>query len=304
MGENKMRLVVLACILGVASASFKWDSCGTKNDRLKTTKVKVEGAFAAGSKVTVTASGNTDLHVPLDSGAWQVRIYELGVAKETHTEFGDLMKVLKFDDAKNTTFTVTVSFTLPKKVASGKFDANLVATDQAKSDYMCLDVKYDYAAEASEVDSDTTTVYSLEQVAKTGDCAQVDVPTKYVKQAMEFDKNLKEGTCASAGYSVADGSTSRKVPVIGQLTIKNFKKAAVSALQVEATSVYCNKDPTKKPPYYCHAPPLPTSCTKNSDCVTPWYNSWCMNDASKHAPYVCKEELPPKCNVDKDCQRS
>merc|ERR1712159_803481 len=153
MGENKMRLVVLACILGVASASFKWDSCGTKNDRLKTTKVNVEGAFAAGSKVTVTASGNTDLHVPLTTGAWQVRIYETGVAKSTHTEFGDLMKALKFDDAKNTTFTLKVSFTLPKKQASGKFDANLVATDQAKSDYMCLDVKYAYAAEAPVVDT-------------------------------------------------------------------------------------------------------------------------------------------------------
>merc|ERR1711977_583338 len=145
MGAEKMRLVVLACILAVASASFKWDSCGTKNDRLKTTKVSVSGAFAAGSKVTVTASGNTDLHVPLDTGAWQVRIYELGVAKETHTEFGDLMKALKFDDDKNTTFTITTSFTLPKKQASGEFDANLVAVDQAKADYMCLDVKYNYS---------------------------------------------------------------------------------------------------------------------------------------------------------------
>merc|ERR1712072_825300 len=109
---------------------YTWDSCGTKLDRLKTNKLSVAGSLTAGSKVTVTASGATDLHAPLTSGAWQVRIYELGVAKSIHTEFGDLMKALKFDDPKNTPFTVTASFTLPKKQASGKFSANLVATDQ------------------------------------------------------------------------------------------------------------------------------------------------------------------------------
>merc|ERR1711881_434992 len=126
-------------------SGYTWDSCGTKLDRLKTEKLSVAGALTAGSKVTVTASGSTDLHVPLDTGAWQVRIYELGEAKETHTEFGDLMKALKFDDPKNTTFTLTVSFTLPAKKAQGKFTANLFAVDQAKADYMCLDIKYAYS---------------------------------------------------------------------------------------------------------------------------------------------------------------
>merc|ERR1712054_131800 len=139
-----LRLVLISGLIAAASAGYSWDSCGTKLDRLKTSKLTVDGKLEAGSKVTVTASGATDLHVPLDSGAWQVRVYETGVAKETHTEFGDLMKALKFDDDKNTTFTVKVSFTLPKKMASGEFDANLVAVDQAKADYMCLDVKYNY----------------------------------------------------------------------------------------------------------------------------------------------------------------
>merc|ERR1711907_481248 len=88
----------------------------------------------------------TNLHVPLETGAWQVRIYELGEAKSTATSVGDLMKALKFDDAKNTTFTLKVSFPLPKKMASGKFSANLVAVDQAKANYMCLDIKYSYTA--------------------------------------------------------------------------------------------------------------------------------------------------------------
>merc|ERR1711935_203654 len=131
-------------------AGYTWDSCGTRLDRLKTAKLSVAGSLTAGSKVTVTASGTTDLHVPLETGAWQVRVYEDGEAHSIHSEVGDLMQALKFDDAKNTTFTVTVSFTLPAKQASGKFDANLVATDQAKSDYMCLDVKYAYAAEVAD----------------------------------------------------------------------------------------------------------------------------------------------------------
>merc|ERR1712080_781093 len=52
----------------------------------------------------------------------------------------------KFLDAKNTTFDMVVSFTLPAKKASGKFDANLVAVDQSKANYLCLDIKYAYAA--------------------------------------------------------------------------------------------------------------------------------------------------------------
>merc|ERR1711907_862073 len=101
-----MKLLLLVCVASLAlSSAHTWDSCGTKLDRLKTTKLSVAGSMTAGSKVTVTASGTTDLHVPLDSGAWQVRVYEMGVAKSTHTEFGDLMKALKFDDPKNTTFT-------------------------------------------------------------------------------------------------------------------------------------------------------------------------------------------------------
>merc|ERR1711907_732830 len=141
---SNMKIFALACLCAVASAGYTWDSCGVKYDRLATKTVDVAGSLTAGSKVSVTASGDTNLHVPLESGAWQVRVYENGVAKETHTEFGDLMKALKFDDDKNTTFTVKVSFTLPKKMASGEFDANLVAVDQAKADYMCLDVKYNY----------------------------------------------------------------------------------------------------------------------------------------------------------------
>jgi len=219
----------VAEVAPLTDAGFTWDSCGTKLDRLKTTKVSVKGSLTAGSKVTVTASGTTDLHVPLDSGAWQVRIYELGVAKETHTEFGDLMKALKFDDDKNTTFTITTSFTLPKKQASGEFDANLVAVDQAKADYMCLDIKYKYAAQQPDL--------------------------------LAMVKNLLD------------------------------------------TSVYCMNDASKHAPFYCHVPPLPASCKNDKDCSNPWMKSYCMNDASKKAPYMCKDVMPPTCKSDADCKR-
>ena len=122
-------------------AAYSWKSCGTKLDQLKTTKLSVAGSLTGGSKVTITASGNTDLHVPLETGEWQVRITEKGRGWLS-TDFGDLMKALKFGDPKNTTFTIAVSLFIPPKQAAGIFDAKFVATDQAKSDYMCLDIKY------------------------------------------------------------------------------------------------------------------------------------------------------------------
>merc|ERR1711907_499647 len=136
----------LALAEAQAAVPFTWDSCGFRTDRLLTKNVAVSSSYKAGDTMTVTASGITNLHVPLETGAWQVRIYELGEAKSTATSVGDLTKALKFDDAKNTTFTLKVSFPLPKKMASGKFSANLAAVDQAKADYMCLDIKYSYAA--------------------------------------------------------------------------------------------------------------------------------------------------------------
>ena len=46
-----MRTILLACFVATAAAEFTWDSCGTRLDRLKTTKFVESGALAAGSKV-------------------------------------------------------------------------------------------------------------------------------------------------------------------------------------------------------------------------------------------------------------
>ena len=71
-----------------------------------------------------------------------------------------------------------------------------------------------------------TTVYTLEQAVASGDCDEVELPTTDVAAAQKVDANLKVGTCASVGYSVADGTMTKTVPVLGTLTIRKFKKAA------------------------------------------------------------------------------
>ena len=106
---------------------------------------------------------------------------------------------------------------------------------------------------------DDTTLYTLEYVAKSGDCAQVTVPTADVKAVEAMDETLKVrdthdtrasapagayprhtlqvGTCASIGYTVADGSIAKKVPVLGTLKILKFKKTSVRAVRASLCAV-------------------------------------------------------------------
>ena len=139
----------LAAATMAASAhadSFHWDkACGTQNDRLVTDTLKMttpSGHWKAGQKAHITASGTTMLHAPLQSGAWNVRVYEDGMPKYVSENFGDLMAALKFDDAKNTTFTINVDFDMPKAQKTGEFTANFYGTDDQKAQYYCIDVKY------------------------------------------------------------------------------------------------------------------------------------------------------------------
>merc|ERR1712159_930481 len=221
-------LMMIACLVASASA-FTWDSCGFRTDRLLTKKVEMTGTVAAGQTVHVTASGMTNLHVPLETGAWQVRIYELGEAKSTATSVGDLMKALKFDDAKNTTFTLKVSFPLPKKMASGKFSANLVAVDQAKANYMCLDIKYSYAAPV------------LAEVAPAAPfCLHQEdtVDHKCFEACNAEGKTFKSkgitaaGTCPSK-YSTVDSSVTQEQCPDG---VTNLRYCAATKLNVTVTT--------------------------------------------------------------------
>merc|ERR1712190_569433 len=55
------------------------------------------------------------------------------------------------------------------------------------------------------------------------ECGQATLDAKYETYAIKF-AGLQEGTCASQGYSVADGSQTLKVPVLGDIKIEKFKK--------------------------------------------------------------------------------
>lgn len=52
---------------------------------------------------------------------------------------------------------------------------------------------------------------------------------------------------------------------------------------------------------YCHVPPLPDTCTNDSQCKTPWYDSYCVINHGAVSG-TCHLELPPKCTTDADCQ--
>jgi predicted ATP-dependent Lon-type protease len=129
------------------AAAYSWDSCGTQNDRLFTTNLNVKGAINAGNNITVIATGSTSLHSKLSTGAWQVRVYELGKAHSIYTTFGDLATAVTFDDPANpTSFSLDVTFNLPKATSSGIFTASITGTDQDKASYFCLEVKYNYSS--------------------------------------------------------------------------------------------------------------------------------------------------------------
>lgn len=133
----------MLCVSG--AQAYWWDSCGTRNDRLKTDSLRfsaVDG-LSAGHRATIETTGTTDLHAPFITGAWQVRVYEMGKAKSIATTVGNLESALHFTDKLNTTYSMHVAFDLPKPQAQNNFTASLMLTDQTKSTYACLEVHYD-----------------------------------------------------------------------------------------------------------------------------------------------------------------
>jgi lipocalin len=82
------------------------------------------------------------------------------------------------------------------------------------------------AAIEEEEPLDNTTLYQI----KDGECGEVAMDSKYAPEATKVDKDLKEGTCTSVGYTVADGTQTVKVPVLGSLTVHKYKKPSVTML--------------------------------------------------------------------------
>jgi len=148
--------LALVCLLAPSAFAYKWTSCGTRYDRLKTQTLSFTASpgFQAGAVATIHTTGSTDLHVPFVTGAWQVRIYELGFAHSIDTAFGNLADALKFTDPKNTTYEFTASFTLPAAMGSStNFTASLISTDQSKATYNCLELQYTYDSAEEEVEA-------------------------------------------------------------------------------------------------------------------------------------------------------
>ena len=130
-----------------AQAPFSWDSCGTKNDRLQTTSLEMstpEGSWGKGFNATVTGKGDCNLHGPLLSGSWSLRIYELGLSHPIQTNTGDLLQAIKFLDDRNTTYGLDLDFILPPAHTSGHFQGSLTAQDDQHASYFCLDLFFNY----------------------------------------------------------------------------------------------------------------------------------------------------------------
>merc|ERR1719355_322048 len=67
---------------------------------------------------------------------------------------------------------------------------------------------------------DTCSLYAIQ-----GDtCGQSDIDCKYVKYAKLAEKALKDGTCASQGYTVKGSTQTKHYPVIGDIVITQYTK--------------------------------------------------------------------------------
>merc|ERR1712187_133377 len=68
--------------------------------------------------------------------------------------------------------------------------------------------------------ADTCSLYAIDGAT----CGQSDLDCNYVKYAKLAEKSLKDGTCASKGYTVKGSTTTKTYPVIGNITIMKYTK--------------------------------------------------------------------------------
>jgi hypothetical protein len=117
------------------------------------------------------------------------------------------------------------------------------------------------------------------------ECGQATLDSKYASYAIKF-AGLKEGTCADQGYTVADGTQSLKVPVLGSISIAKFKKSSVAPFNAQAE---CSKDSDCPSSYcnngFCHGC-FDKCCETDADCKKKGL-TYCQNDATKMPPYFC-----------------
>ena len=136
--------LLAACAEGAAPSS--WDSCGTATDRLVTKELSLTGSpeWHKGVDATVDATGACSLHGPLQGGSYSIEIYELGFSHPVSTQTGDLLKILRFTDNRNTTFELKAPLLMPQSRGSGKFQASFMGKDFEHAPYYCLDIFFNY----------------------------------------------------------------------------------------------------------------------------------------------------------------
>merc|ERR1712187_408764 len=69
------------------------------------------------------------------------------------------------------------------------------------------------------------TVYSIGD----GKCGESNLNCLYVGPAKEFNKDLKDGTCAAQGYTEATGETQKQSTPVGDITITFYTQPALEA---------------------------------------------------------------------------
>merc|ERR1712050_645372 len=72
--------------------------------------------------------------------------------------------------------------------------------------------------------TDTCSLYAIDGAT----CGQSDLDCNYVKYAKLAEKSLKDGTCASQGYTVKGSTSTKSYPVIGDITITHYMKPSIA----------------------------------------------------------------------------
>merc|ERR1712000_158444 len=71
--------------------------------------------------------------------------------------------------------------------------------------------------------ADTCSLYEIADDT----CGQSDLDCQYVKYAKAAEKSLKDGTCADQGYTHKTGTQTKTYPIIGDIVIMTYAKAAM-----------------------------------------------------------------------------
>lgn len=183
------------------------------------------------------------------SGAWVANIYETGHAHKVASFSDDLTQAITFTDPKNTTFAGKFQFTMPAPTTSGEFTVSLMATDQAKALYFCLQIHY-----------------AISTAADTGaDEARHHIPGSYWCAPHRAFFRRRGAHPQAPPRSMHDPT--KQPPyychIPGPITCDSDSQCA--KYYGAGTDTYCMNGPSKSAPYYCHAP-APRQCKSDTDC--------------------------------------